>query len=115
MRLGFAFGTDRATGVAIDHGRVVWEQEVALDAHASIEDAILALCTDVPRASWSKRLARVHLGPGAAAVKHLEGVPLLPTARLYEDMVRAQPSRFFLASERERFISCATVSPEAMW
>lgn len=97
-RIGISIAPDVMRAVVVRGTGIVWSAEAPVrDPHA-LPTAIAALVASVPRTRWRRRDVTGALGPCAAQLKRISGLPANANDRALSDAVRLSASRFFLTN-----------------
>lgn len=97
-RIGISIDPDAVRAVVVRGTGIVWSSEAPVrDPHA-LPAEIAALVASVPRTWWRRRDVTGALGPCAAQLKRISGLPVNANDRALSDAVRISASRFFLTN-----------------
>lgn len=108
VRLGVAIASDRVRAVAVRGRQVLWAGEAERGHESSLASDLARLIREAPHSRgrvrgragsplrWRRPIAVVAVGPAAAQMKRLAGLPLLDDARALALVVGEGASRFFL-------------------
>ena len=97
-RIGLAVGREAVRAVMIRRHRVVWKGEMPLGPGGSeaVQAAAIALLAAAPRRRWPKPVVHAAIGPHAAQVKRVVGLPDIADADALAAIVREAAGTYFL-------------------
>jgi len=95
-RIGLAVGRGAVRAVAIRGQRIVWAGEMPLASVAEFEDTLAALLATAPRSRWLKPVVHAAIGPHAAQVKRVTGLPEAADGDALAAIVREAAGTYFL-------------------
>jgi len=96
MRIGLAVGRGAVRAVAIRGQRIVWAGEMPLASVADFEDTLGVLLATAPRARWLRPVVHAAIGPHAAQVKRVTGLPEVADGDALAAIVREAAGTYFL-------------------
>lgn len=95
-RVGLAVARDAVRAVALRRRRIVWAAEVPLEQRRGLEETIGALLAEAPLPRWPRPILSAAVGPHAAQVKLVGGLPDVADAATLAAIVREGAGSFFL-------------------
>jgi hypothetical protein len=97
-RIGLAVGWEAVRAVMICRHRVVWKGETRLGPGGSeaVQAAAVALLAAAPRRRWPKPVVHAAIGPHAAQVKRVVGLPEIADADALAAIIREAAGTYFL-------------------
>jgi hypothetical protein len=98
VRFGLGIGTEHVRLVVARRGAILWAGEEELSAHDALGDAIAALLRAVEGATPRRARMTVAVGPRAAQVREVTGLPPVRDVRLLLGMVAEDRGRFFVGN-----------------
>lgn len=96
MRIGVGLSADAVRAVACRGGRVVWAAEAPLTAEDPLTDLLAALLTKAPLPRWPRPTVGAAIGPHAAQVKLVDGLPETADPDLLATVIKGAVGSFFL-------------------
>jgi hypothetical protein len=95
-RLGLAIGAGVVRAALVRQGRVVWTETRNVQESDRLADVIAAAVGSAPLRRFPRTPVIAAIGPAAAQVKRLPGVPLRAKQQVVRQLVHSNTSRFFL-------------------
>lgn len=94
--LGLAIARDRIRAVLLKSCTVAWAAEAEVESRERLAEAVVRLLAAAPRGRLRRPPVVAAIGPAAAQVRMISGLPPLTDVRLLSRMIREGSSRFFL-------------------
>jgi hypothetical protein len=96
--VGLCVHADIVRAVAMRGAVIVWTGEVRLAEDGSLRGQVVSLLLSMPQRKWERRVVTAMIGPHAAQLKRITGMPANVTDRIISDAVRLNAPRFFLTN-----------------
>jgi hypothetical protein len=94
--IGLAVASDELRSVAVRDGMVRWAMRADRTSEPALAVQIAALLAQAPSPRWRKSRVIAVIGPGAAQMKRLAGLPPIESRAALGALVHESVSRFFL-------------------
>jgi hypothetical protein len=114
-RIGLSIGRDTLRALVVRRSAVLWRGEAAVRDPNSLAGEIAALLGKVPRSRWHQREVIAVIGPAAAQVKRITGLPENAADRELTEAVRLNAARFFLRNGSPLMTSSVTQRGNERW
>jgi hypothetical protein len=114
-RIGLGVGADAVRAIIVRRGAIVWRLSVSIRDAGGVGNAISAILTQTPRSRFRRRAIVVAVGPSAAQVRKLTGLPAVKNSRLLAQAVNANLGRFFLRNGIPLRVSDVRSTPNGTW
>jgi hypothetical protein len=95
-RIGVSIYHDALRVVVVRGSAIIWRGEAAVRDPEALAGELAALIATAPRSKWQNREAVGAIGPRAAQLKRVAGMPASAGDRALSDAVRLNAARFFL-------------------
>lgn len=95
-RVGLAITHDTVRAVVVKRSRLLWAGEASREPGAPTVDDIVTLLARAPRPRWRRLRVAVAIGPHAAQLKRIAGLPPVDDAAILAAVVRENAGTFFL-------------------
>ena len=113
-QIGLGIGAREVRAVLVRDGKIVWHASRAI-APASLSDAVLALLRAAPSTRLRRTPVLAAIGPSAAQVKRLSGVPTTTRRSHVTQLVRVNANRFFLRNGIPLAVAPAHCGADGWW
>ena len=99
-RIGLALSHDLIRAVAVRNGVILWAAEGPPASSAPLADRINALLDEAPPTGWLRPWVSAAIGPSAAHLKLIGGLPTAASPETLAAIVRENPGAFFAGDSR---------------
>jgi hypothetical protein len=113
LRIGVGLGQTEIRAVALHNDTEVWRDAQPVDAH-SVDVALRALLDRAP--AHRRRSLICAVGPHAAQLRRIDGVPRLDNARLMRSLISNNAAQYFTTCDGELITGSARwIAQEQAW
>ncbi|HEU4557048.1 MAG TPA: hypothetical protein VFS20_04335 [Longimicrobium sp.] len=116
LSLGVGVGVDRIRAVAVRGGAVAWAGEAEFGDAQGPGPALRELLASAPLPRWPRPSVALALGPAAAQLRRITGLPEVTDERMLTQVVRESAGKFFLRNGKPLATTrVRVIAPGEVW